>query len=326
MTGRVHIAVIGDLPAFVLDGLRCPSCMERLIAHSGSFGCESSAGCLRRYPVIDGRPILIDDDNSVFDIASFIEGRPTFFPSSSRMRDLALRFIPELGSNLFARRNYQRLLIELHNRGSHPRVLVVGAGVLGSGMDVLIHDGSLELIETDVTLLPTTQIVCDAHALPFADGLFDAVIAQAVLEHVADPYRCVSEIHRVLKSDGIVYAETPFIQQVHGGPYDFTRFTYLGHRRLFRYFDEITSGMAGGPGMALAWSYEYFLISLAPGRIGRQLARIVSRFTAFWLKYLDRLVASRPAALDAASGYFFMGRRSASPISDRSIVASYPRR
>ena len=34
---------------------------------------------------------------------------------------------------------------------------------------------------------------------------------------------------------------------MHIGAYDFTRFTPLGHRRLFRWFDELASGMQGGP-------------------------------------------------------------------------------
>ena len=55
----------------------------------------------------------------------------------------------------------------------------------------------------------------------------------------------------VYKDDGLVYADTPFMQQVHMGRYDFTRFTYLGHRRLFRKFEEIDSGAVSGPAMAL---------------------------------------------------------------------------
>jgi ubiquinone/menaquinone biosynthesis C-methylase UbiE len=59
--------------------------------------------------------------------------------------------------------------------------------------------------------------VCDAHHLPFQIESFDGVIVQAVLEHVFDPNRYVEEIHRVLKMDAVVYAETPFIQQADEG-------------------------------------------------------------------------------------------------------------
>jgi len=58
------------------------------------------------------------------------------------------------------------------------------------------------------------------------------MLVQAGLEHVRDLWQVVAEIHRVLKDDGLVYAETPFMQQVHEGPYDFTRFTESGHRYL----------------------------------------------------------------------------------------------
>ena len=108
----------------------------------------------------------------------------------------------------------------------------------------------------------TTSLICDAHDIPFADGCFDGVIVQAVLEHVMDPGRCVEEIHRVLGDNGLVYAETPFIQQIHMGRYDFTRYTHSGHRRLFRRFEEIASGPVGGPGMALAWAYQVLSFEL----------------------------------------------------------------
>ena len=44
-------------------------------------------------------------------------------------------------------------------------------------------------------------------------------------------------------SDGVVYAETPFLQAVHEGPWDFTRFTESGHRWLFRAFERLDSGV-----------------------------------------------------------------------------------
>ena len=133
---------------------------------------------------------------------------------------------------------------------AHPRVLVIGSRVLGSGMEMLAEYPGLEVVESDVELGPRPLVLFDAHDIPFEDGAFDGVIAQAVLEHVADPSRVAAEIARVLKPRGFVYAETPFMQQVHEGAYDFTRFTHLGHRRLFRDFDEVASGVACGPGMA----------------------------------------------------------------------------
>ena len=169
-------------------------------------------------------------------------------------------------------------------------------------------------------LAPASKIIADGHDLPFQDASFDAVICQAVLEHVLDPGRCVAEIHRVLKIDGLVYAETPFMQQVHMRAYDFTRFTLSGHRYLFRNFTQIDAGMVGGPGMSLAWSILYLFLSFSRSATYQNLCRLILPFFIFWLKYLDYLFVNQPQALDAASGLFFLGRRCDHPISDQEIV------
>ena len=133
----------------------------------------------------------------------------------------------------------------------------------------------------------------DAHDIPFEEATFDGVIVQAVLEHVADPHRCVEQIHRVLKTGGVVYADTPFMQQVHAGGHDFTRFTHVGQRRLFRKFEEVSSGASCGPAMALAWAYQYFLLSFVRSKTARRAAIAFARVTGFWLKYLDHYLIRR---------------------------------
>ena len=167
-----------------------------------------------------------------------------------------------------------------------------------------------------------TNLICDAHCLPFEDNSFDGVIIQAVLEHVVDPWRCVEEIYRVLKEDGLVYAETPFIQQVHGGRYDFTRFTHLGHRRLFRKFEEIDSGAVCdryGIGMVLqVLPFEFYFITFF-----EKTYRNFSRLTSFYLPYLDYFLINNPGTLDAASAYYFLGRKSTCVLSDRDLINRY---
>ena len=100
----------------------------------------------------------------------------------------------------------------------------------------------IEVHSIDIYASPTVDLICDAHYLPLEGEYYDAVWIQAVLEHVVQPELVVHEIHRVLKPDGIVYAETPFMQQVNEGAYDFTRYTVLGHRYLFKKFSLIDRG------------------------------------------------------------------------------------
>jgi SAM-dependent methyltransferase len=201
--------------------------------------------------------------------------------------------------------------------------LVVGGASAGVGFGVLAEDPQIDCIDVDIALGPRTQVVCDAHDLPFPDGVFDAVVAQAVLEHVLDPVRVVSEMRRVLADQGLVYSEIPFMYPGHGGAYDVTRYTLLGHRRLYRHFDEIASGIQGGPGTSLGLSMWYFLRSLARGRPGRIIAAGVARLCFFWLKYLDGWLVGRASAIDAASGTYFLGQKRETALSDREVLKSY---
>jgi SAM-dependent methyltransferase len=303
--------------------MRCPVCRSDLADDGVSLRCLSPA-CGRRFPIIDGVPVLINDAASVFSTQDYEEGRGTTYRLHEPSIKKGLkRALPRIGENFRARANFTTLLRLLRDRSPQPSVLVIGGRTAGRGIEVILQEPSLQLVESDVALGPRTGLISDAHDIPFADETFDGVIAQAVLEHVADPYRCAQEIHRVLKRDGLVYSEIPFMQQVHGGRYDFTRLTLLGHRRLFRHFEEIAAGSVGGPGMALAWSYQYFLLSFVRARWLRLMVVAFARLTSFFLKYFDFLVMDTPGGLDAASGTFFLGRKSEKALSDRELVDHY---
>ena len=290
--------------------LQCPRCARQLDADLGCGGCGAS------YPVVNGVPVLIDETESVFsheDVRN-MAGRP------ERSRRIA-RLVPSISSNLVTDRLFRQLQT-LVLACPHPRVLCIGNADGGNGFEHLRHP-DIRIISTDVAVTPRTDYAVDAHSLPFPDGSFDAVVAQAVLEHVMDPVRCVAEIHRVLRPDGLVFAESPFMQQVHLGRYDFTRFTHLGHRRLFRMFTEIESGQVGNAGSALAWSLTYLSTSLTASARAHRLLYLTGRFLFFWLKYLDRWVSRNPGSWDAASAFYFIGRRAEQPISDRDVIAGY---
>jgi len=190
-------------------------------------------------------------------------------------------------------------------------------------MECLINSKEVELTEGDVSFGSRTMIIFDGHDIPFQNKTFDGVIIQAVLEHVVDPYRCVEEIHRILKDNGIVYSETPFMQQVHMGRFDFTRFTHLGHRRLFRRFEEIESGAVCGPGMALAWSIQYFFLAFTKSKIMRKLIIYLTTFASFFWKYFDHYLIDKEGSYDSASGYYFFGKKSNSTLSDRDLIKGY---
>ena len=163
-------------------------------------------------------------------------------------------------------------------------------------------------------------MICDGHYLPFESNSYDGVWIQAVLEHVVEPDVVVKEIHRILKEGGVVYAETPFMQQVHEGAYDFTRYTVLGHRYLFKNFEQICIGGNKGAGTVFAWSVKYLALSLFRSRT---IAKVIGFFCSIFLAPLDKLL-SKESMFDASSGVFFMGRkRSDFRISHKDLLKLY---
>lgn len=300
--------------------LQCPGCAGTLAVDADGMSCQV---CQRSYPIAAGIPILVVPEKSLFDIETFTNAEPTFFRPVGRVRELISGCLPDVTLNVSSDKVYGRMRDQMLAKSDSPLVLVIGGGVIGGGMDCLVDDPQITLIETDAAIAPRTNLVCDGHDLPFADQSVDAVIVQAVLEHVVDPHRCVQEIHRVLKPSGLVYSDTPFMQQVHGRQFDFTRFTRLGHRRLFRMFDEIESGISCGPGTALAWSLRYFLLSFFASDRLRAAVSLASRLMFFPLKYCDRYLVHKAASSDAASAFYFYGSRSETPISDRNLIDSY---
>lgn len=311
------------LPPALLAHLRCPVCGGRLTACGAELCCEA-APCGMRFPIVDGVPVLINEAHSLFNIADYVDGRTSpLTQQRAGLRALADRLIPSISRNLAAEANFARLADLLLARSPAPTVLMVGCGAGGAGLAALLARPGITVVDSDVAPGPRAALICDAHDLPFDDGTFDAVVAQAVLEYVPDPARCAVEFARVLGPGGLVYAETPFMQQVHGGRYDFTRFTHLGHRRLFRGFEELASGPTGGPGMALAWAWQYFLWSFARSKVARKLLQGVAGVTAFWLKALDPWLAGRPGGWDAAAGFYFLGRKGERELTDRELVGLY---
>ena len=74
----------------------------------------------------------------------------------------------------------------------------------------------------------------DALALPFADGSFDSLLCNEVLEHVTDPARLLGEAARVLRPGGVLVLSTPQTWGLHEEPHDYWRFTRYGLGHLAR--------------------------------------------------------------------------------------------
>ncbi len=167
------------------------------------------------------------------------------------------------------------------------------------------------VINLEIEPVPNVDVMGDGHELPFRDEAFDAVILEAVLEHVREPKRVVSEVHRVLKPGGRVYAGVPFMQGYHASPKDYQRYTVEGLEHLFSDFRKIESGVCVGPTSALHWIFKEFvgiLFSFGNIWLYKGLSLIVGWLT-FPIVYLDAILIHIKNADAIASAVFFIGRK-----------------
>lgn len=179
-------------------------------------------------------------------------------------------------------------------------VLIIGSGKVGRGCESL-YENNVGITGVDIYASPTTDYICDAHNLPFKDDSFEGVWIQSVLEHVVLPEVVVLEINRILKVGGIVYSETPFLQQVHEGVYDFTRFTVLGHRYLFREFKAIEFGFDKDARTVMAWSFRCWIRGLLRSQI---LSSLLAFPVFIILRLIDPYISSK-VSCDSCSGVFY---------------------
>lgn len=301
--------------------LHCPACKASL-SPDPELAC-SNAGCqrlgrpLRR---VQGLPLALPQGGSAFSDDEVLSAggdnvnRRVISGPLLRIFDRVAT-----GRNEVAAGNVRRLIsLLLASKGERPRVLLVGGGVVGAGMELLYAEPGVDVLAFDVYASEHVQFIADAHHIPLADGSVDAVVIQAVLDDVLAPDVVVSEIERVLRAPGYVYSEVPFLQPVHDGPRDFFRMTESAHRWLFRNFEALDSGAIGGPGSVAQLSIAQLVRALT----GSKVAFALARAGTFWLRALDRF-CDPGHARDGAAGTYFLGRRADAPIDEAGALSYY---
>jgi len=273
-----------------------------------------------RYGSVSGQPVLVDFDNSVLDENEIfiLNGASVLQRRQSRLRNWIKGSLLHPDANRLAGRIARQFARMLKEKVKKPRLLMVGAGGKGIGTDLFYDDPDIQVIGFDIYASPLTHFIADTHQIPIKSESVDGVWLQYVLEHVLDPWRVVGEVRRVLNNKGLVYGETPFLQQVHEGAYDFIRFTHSGHRWLFRDFTEIKSGIAMGPGVSLLWTLEHNVRGIFRSRAIGHIAKLV----LFWLQFIEKIIPV-DYCFDNASSFYFFGSKANTPLQPKDIVRYY---
>ena len=111
------------------------------------------------------------------------------------------------------------------------RILDVGCGV--KPYYPFFEAVAAEYVGVDPVENPAADLRGSVEELPVADGSFDVILCNQVLEHANDPAAAVRELRRVTSPGGRVLASTHGVQVYHPSPVDLWRWTHEGLERLF---------------------------------------------------------------------------------------------
>jgi SAM-dependent methyltransferase len=120
-------------------------------------------------------------------------------------------------------------------------VLDIGKAMREKHQDIICK--SLETLDVnDFGSYP--DIICDICSdVTELQNKYDKIICIAILEHVYDPFRAVSNLRKMLKNNGIIYGMVPYLYHYHAPQdlkfQDYFRFSKDALAYLFKDFDNV---------------------------------------------------------------------------------------
>lgn len=273
-----------DRPSLkLLDVLACPCCRAALRRTERGLACT---GCARGFPLQRGVPVLLPEERS----------SPVLHEGELTVWDGYFAPVQEMISSL----------------ASDQLVLDIGAG------NRRMSDA--RVIRMDVLWTPYVDVIGDAHALPFRDGVLDFVLAAAVWEHLRDPFLAAREVHRVLKPGGQVGVDCNFVFPFHGYPAVYFNCSRDGMRQLFADFREVAVEVAPWqmPSYAIEALLSEYLRHFQPRtKVEEEYRAALQALGRFPLREFDARFGQEEASRMAA-GVSYMGLKQ--PNGDESLV------
>lgn len=284
--------------------IRCPACRSETglkYAPSKNIACKK---CGAKYREVNGVPVLLSKEseaNLQKQLRSKLgnkmrfeyKDRSTFFGTLKKLFK-----VPDLSYDLVDRKRLHKIV----TRNENPKYLIlnIGGGPRREDSNVL---------NLNIGLFSNVDIVADAHNLPFKSNSLDGIMIIAVLEHVESPRGVVAEAYRVLKKNGHIYAETPFLQHFHGYPNHFQNFTLIGHDALFKKFKKVESGPTTGPFSSVNILILNLFEDLIENKYLRKITMILVATLLYPFKFLDLLTKNNRNIYKLTNGNYFLGQK-----------------
>jgi hypothetical protein len=271
--------------------LVCPRCRQNLTYDEHSARCLA---CAAIYPIRNGRLYFI----------SAPAGRDHLDGIKNRLKRLLGKYYYNIGVDVIAP-TYPFNFAKTICRRLDPSTQVIVD--VGSG-NRRIHP---DIICLDMFDYEAVDLICDLRDLPFEAQSVDAFVSRSVLEHVPEPSAIVGQFYEQTKTGGLGMHLIPFMFPFHASPYDFTRFTHKGQRRLFKDWEMVEQFNATGPvTLALLCFTEFLSIVLSfSNKTLKAYIYLLLCGLLFPVKYLDAPFIKRKRFLTLAPSILWVGRK-----------------
>lgn len=93
--------------------------------------------------------------------------------------------------------------------------------------------------------------------LPIDSAVADTVVSLSVMEHLCEPQTMLNEAFRILKPDGAMVLQVPFMWWVHEAPYDYYRYTRYGLVYMFEKAGFVDVKVVATSGFWVMWTLKF---------------------------------------------------------------------
>lgn len=142
-------------------------------------------------------------------------------------------------------------------------------------------------VGVDMQKGPGVDLILNLHSIGLLSESVGTVLVLDTLEHVEYPRKTIEEIHRILKSDGILVISSVMNFPIHNFPYDYWRFTPEAFRSFLKPFRSSFVDFAGDS------NFPHTEVGIGfKGSVSENVMREFTRRFKHWKAYWSSLSGS----------------------------------